>query len=30
MKVAVIGSRGLTVKELGKYLPAEVTEIELL
>lgn len=27
MKVAVIGSRGLTVKELGKYLPAEVTEI---
>lgn len=27
MKVAIIGSRGLTVKELGKYLPAEVTEI---
>ena len=27
MKVAVIGSKGLTVRELGKYLPAEVTEI---
>lgn len=27
MKVAVIGSRGLTVKELYRYLPAEVTEI---
>lgn len=27
MKVAVIGSRGLTINELGKYLPKEVTEI---
>lgn len=27
MKVAVIGSRGLTVADLGKYLPQEVTEI---
>ena len=27
MKVAVIGSRGLTVKCLGKYLPCETTEI---
>lgn len=27
MKVAVIGSRGLTVNNLGKYLPKEVTEI---
>lgn len=27
MKVAVIGSRGLTVNDLGKYLPAETTEI---
>lgn len=27
MKVAVIGSRGLTTNELGKYLPKEVTEI---
>lgn len=27
MKVAVIGSRGLTVVDLGKYLPQEVTEI---
>ena len=27
MKVAVIGSRGLTVPNLGKYLPPETTEI---
>ena len=27
MKVAVIGSRSLTVKDLGKYLPPETTEI---
>lgn len=27
MKVAVIGSRGLTVKDLGKYLPDGTTEI---
>lgn len=27
MKVAVIGSRGLTVNDLGKYLPADTTEI---
>lgn len=27
MKVAVIGSRGLTVTDLGKYLPADTTEI---
>lgn len=27
MKVAVIGSRGLSVKNLGKYLPADTTEI---
>lgn len=27
MKVAVIGSRGLTVEKLGKYLPPETTEI---
>ena len=27
MKVAVIGSRGLSVKDLGKYLPADTTEI---
>ena len=27
MKVAVIGSRNLAVQDLGKYLPAEVTEI---
>lgn len=27
MKVAVIGSRGLTVKDLGQYLPENVTEI---
>ena len=27
MKVAVIGSRGLKVDDLGKYLPPEVTEI---
>lgn len=27
MKVAVIGSRGLRVNDLGKYLPDEVTEI---
>lgn len=27
MKVAVIGSRGLTVKNLGDYLPEDVTEI---
>ncbi|MCQ2478470.1 MAG: DUF2493 domain-containing protein [Clostridia bacterium] len=27
MKVAVIGSRGLAVKDLGKYLPSDTTEI---
>lgn len=27
MKVAVIGSRGLTVRNLEKYLPEETTEI---
>lgn len=27
MKVAVIGSRGLTVTDLGKYLPENTTEI---
>lgn len=27
MKVAVIGSRGLTVADLGKYLPDDTTEI---
>lgn len=27
MKVAVVGSRGLTVEDLGKYLPADTTEI---
>lgn len=27
MKVAVIGSRGLTVQNLGNYLPKETTEI---
>lgn len=27
MRVAVIGSRGLTVPDLGKYLPEDVTEI---
>ena len=27
MKVAVIGSRDLTVTDLGKYLPSETTEI---
>lgn len=27
MKIAVIGSRGLKVDNLGKYLPDEVTEI---
>ncbi len=27
MRVAVIGSRGLTVEDLGKYLPEETTEI---
>ena len=27
MKVAVIGSRGLTVPDLGRYLPADVSEI---
>lgn len=27
MKVAVVGSRGLCVNDLGKYLPKEVTEI---
>lgn len=27
MKVAVIGSRGLTVDDLGKYLPENTTEI---
>ncbi len=27
MRVAVIGSRGLTVEDLGKYLPDRTTEI---
>ena len=27
MKVAVIGSRGLTVSNLGDYLPCDTTEI---
>ncbi len=27
MKVAVIGSRGLFIQDLGKYLPADTTEI---
>lgn len=27
MKVAVIGSRGITVEDLGKYLPDDTTEI---
>ncbi len=27
MKVAVIGSRGLTVGDLGRYLPEDTTEI---
>lgn len=27
MRVAVIGSRGLMVDDLGKYLPKETTEI---
>ena len=27
MKAAIIGSRGLTVKDLGRYLPENVTEI---
>ena len=27
MKIAVIGSRNLTVNDLGKYLPENVTEI---
>lgn len=27
MKVAVIGSRGLSVSDLGKYLPEDTTEI---
>ena len=27
MKVAVIGSRGLTIDDLGKYLPEKTTEI---
>ncbi len=27
MKIAVIGSRGLTVRNLEKYLPKETTEI---
>ena len=27
MKVAVIGSRGLTINDLGKYLPEGTTEI---
>jgi hypothetical protein len=27
MKVAVVGSRGLTVADLGQYLPPETTEI---
>ena len=27
MRIAIIGSRGLTVEDLGKYLPDGVTEI---
>ena len=27
MKVAVIGSRGLTISNLGDYLPCDTTEI---
>lgn len=27
MKVAVVGSRGLSIDDLGSYLPEEVTEI---
>ncbi len=27
MKVAVIGSRGLSIDDLGKYLPSDTTEI---
>lgn len=27
MKIAVIGSRNITVENLGKYLPKEITEI---
>lgn len=27
MKVAVVGSRGLHVEDLGRYLPADTTEI---
>lgn len=27
MRVAVVGSRGLTVNDLGKYLPEDTTEI---
>lgn len=27
MKAAIIGSRGLTISDLGKYLPQETTEI---
>ncbi len=27
MRVAIIGSRGLTVRDLGKYLPENTTEI---
>ena len=27
MKVGVIGSRGLTINDLGKYLPKDTTEI---
>ena len=27
MKVAVIGSRGLTIDDLGKYLPEDITEM---
>ena len=27
MKIAIIGSRRLTVKDIGKYLPNGVTEI---
>lgn len=27
MRAAVIGSRGLTVDDLGKYLPEDITEI---
>lgn len=28
MKVAVIGSRGLSVSDLGRYLPENTTEID--